>query len=149
MWDTAGQECFAPIIRNYYKNIVGLFFVIDLTCEKSIESIDYWLEEFDKNRIQTCETVIIAIGNKLDLERVISYDKISQIFKKKNIDYFEVSAKNDINVTETKMFLIKKIFDKFDLNNHPGIYQKNNNKLIVKSRDTCSYIQNDSCCNIS
>jgi small GTP-binding protein len=150
LWDTAGQECFAPIIRNYYKNIVGIFFVIDITCQKSIDKIDYWLEEFDKYRIQTCETIIIAIGNKIDLnDRVISYDKISQIFKKKNIDYFEVSAKNNINVTAAKMFLIDQIFDKFDLNDHPGIYQKNNNKLIVKSRDTCSYVKNDSCCCIS
>ena len=24
-WDTAGDKCFAPIIKNYYKNIVGLY----------------------------------------------------------------------------------------------------------------------------
>jgi small GTP-binding protein len=146
LWDTAGQECFAPIIRNYYKNIVGIFFVIDLTCEKSVENIDYWLNEFDKNRIPTCETVIIALGNKIDLEnRVISYDEISQIFKEKNIDYFEISAKKNTNVEEFKMFFINKIMDKFDLDNHPGIYQKNNNKLIVRK---CSDTRDEGCCTI-
>ena len=42
LWDTAGQECFAPIVRNYYKKIAGIFFVIDLTSERSIKNIDYW-----------------------------------------------------------------------------------------------------------
>ena len=58
IWDTAGQECFAPIVRSYYKNIVGIFFMIDLTSKKSIKNIDFWLDEFNSNRLLDCKTII-------------------------------------------------------------------------------------------
>ena len=91
LWDTAGQECFAPIVRNYYKNIVGIFFVIDLTSNNSIKNIDFWFNEFYSYRAQDCETIIIALGNKTDRnDRVISYEKISQIFNLKNLNLVHV-----------------------------------------------------------
>jgi len=158
MWDTAGQECFAPIVRNYYKKILGIFFVIDLTSDLSIKNIDYWLNEFEENRVRDCETIIIAFGNKIDCEnRVISYEKISGIFEKKGIDYFEISAKNNENVQSSLLFFLDKVFTTFDINDHPGIYLRNlMNDINVKSnkkysRNSCSYLVDDQkpCCNIS
>ena len=40
LWDTAGDRCFAPIMKTYYKNVVGIFLVIDLTTRKSITTLD-------------------------------------------------------------------------------------------------------------
>tara|TARA_X000000368_G_C23015450_1_gene705499 strand:- start:570 stop:1208 length:639 start_codon:yes stop_codon:yes gene_type:complete len=153
LWDTAGQECFAPIVRNYYKNIVGIFFVIDLTSNNSIKNIDFWLNEFYSYRAEDCETIIIALGNKIDCnDRIISYDEISQIFKNKNIDYFEISAKKNENIKESVDFFLNKVMNTFDIDNHKGIYLRNlSNKMIVKNRESCSYLCNDeqNCCFIS
>jgi len=154
LWDTAGQECYAPIVRNYYKNILGLFFVIDLTSEESVKSIDFWLNEYNSYRAQNCESIIIAFGNKIDCkERVISYDEISKIFKEKKIDYFEISAKNNENISESIDFFLNKVFNNVDFDNHKGIYKRNYNKnnILIKKRDTCSYLyeENTSCCYIS
>ena len=153
LWDTAGQECFAPIVRSYYKNIVGIFFMIDLTSQKSIKNIDFWLDEFETNRMHDCKTIILALGNKIDCdERLISYEDISEIFKNKNIDYMEISAKNKNNVEESKLFLINKILNTFDIDNHPGIRTRDLSKsLIIKKRDSCSYLydENPNCCLIS
>ena len=153
LWDTAGQECFAPIVRSYYKNIVGIFFMIDLTSQKSIKNIDFWLEEFNLNRILDCETIILALGNKIDCnDRVISHKEISDIFKKKNIDYMEISAKNKNNVENAKLFLIHKILNTFDIDNHPGIRKRDLSKsIIIKRRDSCSYLYDESpnCCTIN
>lgn len=153
LWDTAGQECFAPIVRNYYKKIAGIFFVIDLTSERSIKNIDYWLQEYEKNRYEDCETIILALGNKIDCEkRIISYKDISNIFKKKNIDYFEISAKKSENIKYVQYFMVDKILKNFDINNHPGIIQRKlPNDIRIKNRDSCSYLIEDqkSCCNIS
>jgi small GTP-binding protein len=152
LWDTAGQECFAPIVRNYYKNIVGIFFVIDLTSNKSIGRIDFWLNEYNTHRAQDCESIIIAFGNKTDKDRVISYEEISKIFKNKNIDYFEISAKKNENIKESVDFFLNKVMNTFDINNHKGIFLRNLSKeLSIKKRDSCSYLYNEdpSCCSIS
>ena len=153
LWDTAGQECFAPIVRSYYKNIVGIFFIIDLTSQNSIKNIDFWLDEFNSNRVPDCETIVLALGNKIDCDdRIISYEDISDIFKKKNIDYMEISAKNKDNVEKSKLFLINKILNTFDIDNHPGIRTRDLSKsIIVKSRNTCNYLNNENptCCPVS
>tara|TARA_Y100000389_G_scaffold172951_1_gene181787 strand:+ start:1582 stop:2223 length:642 start_codon:yes stop_codon:yes gene_type:complete len=154
LWDTAGQECFAPVVRSYYKNILGIFFVIDLTSQRSINNIDFWLEEFNNHRSQNCETIIIALGNKIDRkDRIISYEKIKSIFDKKNIDYFEISAKNNENVMESRDFFLNKVFKTIDINNHKGIHFRNLEKdmISVKHRDSCAYLCEDqqSCCVIN
>ncbi len=157
LWDTAGQECFAPIVKSYYRNIVGIFFVIDLTSEKSVKNIDYWLKQFYENSSEDCDTVILALGNKIDLDkRVISYEKISEIFKKRDIDYMEISAMKNENVKEAREHIIKKILSTFDIDNHPGIKLQNLKKkleqdLNVKNRNTCSYFESDNihCCPVS
>ena len=151
-WDTAGQECFAPIVKHYYKNIAGVFFVIDLTSEYSIKKIDFWLKEYENNRNPECESIIIALGNKIDCkERVISFKDISEIFKKKNIEYREISAKNNENIQETVDFFLEKCFDELNIDDHPGIHFRNRERKLVlhkKERDSCSYANVD-CCNIS
>ncbi len=154
LWDTAGQECFAPVVRSYYKNILGIFFVIDLTSQRSINNIDFWLEEFNNHRSQNCETIIIALGNKIDRkDRIISYEKIKSIFDKKNIDYFEISAKNNENLVESRDFFLNKVFKTIDINNHKGIHFRNleKNMITIKNRDSCAYLCEDqqSCCVIN
>ena len=157
LWDTAGQECFAPLVRNYYKNIVGIFLVIDLTSNQSIEHIDFWLNEYNTHRAQDCESIIIAFGNKTDKDRVISYEEISKIFKNKNIDYFEISAKKNENIKESIDFFFFLFMNTFDIDNHKGIYLRNLNdngslnRLSLKKRDSCSYLceDNPGCCSIS
>ena len=155
VWDTAGQECFAPIVRSYYKNILGIFFVIDLTSQRSINNIDFWLDEYNANRSENCETIIIALGNKRDdkQNRIISYEKIKNIFDKKNIDYFEISAKNNENIVESLDFFLKRVFSTIDINNHKGIHFRNLEKcmITVKQRDSCAYLCEDqkNCCVIN
>ena len=155
LWDTAGQECFAPIVRSYYKNILGIFFVIDVTSRLSVNNIDFWLKEYKSHRTPNSKTVIIALGNKIDKkERIISYEKISHIFKQKGIDYFEISAKENKNIKSSLNFFLNKVFETIDINNHPGIHYRNLEQIMkvnVKNRDSCSYLcdEQPNCCSIS
>ena len=41
-WDTAGDKCYAPILKTYYKNIIGLYLVIDLTSKKCMKTLDFF-----------------------------------------------------------------------------------------------------------
>lgn len=152
-WDTAGQECFAPIVRSYYKNIAGVFYVIDLTCQKSIKKIDYWLKQF--NTHQNCPAKMIVIGNKCNSrERIISKEEMIEKFREKNLLYFETSARENINTKLPLFKMIDFIIDNYNVDNHPGISRGiiMDNKLRVKKKHSCSYIENDqenSCCSIS
>jgi small GTP-binding protein len=147
-WDTAGQETFAPIIKSYYKNIAGLILVIDLSDEKGLQKIDYWLNEYNKNRIETCETKIIILGNKSDLSRKISKKKINMEMQKRDLKYCEVSAKNGKNIHESIMGLFKSIIREFDRDTHPGISNLKKKYNASKKKRICAAEQKI-CCNIS
>ena len=142
-WDTAGQQIFAPIIKHYYKNIAGMFYVIDLTCRTSIRKIDYWLNEYRQNKSDDSSAYIVVVGNKCESnERIISKAEITEIFKDKNIFYIETSALDNINIDKAKDAMIKGIVNNLDLNSHLGIINKNVVELSNKSKSATERI----CC---
>ena len=94
--DTAGQERFRTITSTYYKHADGIM----LTQRNTYENINYWVEEINKK----CKSdiPIIVLGNKIDLNnRIKSREEFEEEMKKYNYDYYEVSAKLNINIKET------------------------------------------------
>jgi len=144
-WDTAGQETFAPIIKSYYKNIAGIFYVIDLSDRRSIRKFDYWLNEYNKNK--TCDVKMLVVGNKIDKNRVVSKEEINNLIRERRLDYIEVSVKTGENVTLSLNMLLKNILTNFDKEEHPGIYnlkEQNAVALLLKEERNCQ----DTCCTI-
>ena len=75
IWDTAGQEKFRNIAKQYYKGANGVLLIYDVTNKKSFERIAYWMNELKDNN-QINEIDICLVGNKIDLEgRVISREE--------------------------------------------------------------------------
>lgn len=148
-WDTAGQETFAPIIKSYYKNIAGLILVIDLSDLNGLRKIDYWLSEYNKNKIEDCETKIIVLGNKSDLSRKISENRVNIEMQKRNLNYYEVSAKTGKNVHKSIMELFKSIIRDYDRETHPGIsnLKKRHIKNSINSKGLYMNEQKE-CCTI-
>ena len=92
--DTSGEERFRSISKNYYKNVDGIIFVFDVTNQSSFnEGIKYWLKECNEE-IGKYEKILV--GNKIDLNSVISKETIEKHFP--TIQYFETSAKEGTNV---------------------------------------------------
>ena len=101
IWDTAGQEKFQNIAKQYYKGANGVLLIYDIGSRKSFERIDFWLKELkENNRID--ELFICLVGNKIDLEdkRVITTEEGEKYAKDNNILFFEVSAKTGKGVVE-------------------------------------------------
>ena len=101
IWDTAGQEKFQNIAKQYYKGANGVLLIYDISNRKSFERIDFWLKELkENNRID--ELFLYLVGNKIDMEdkRVISFQEGEKYAKNNNINFFEVSAKSGKGVTE-------------------------------------------------
>src|SRR5690554_5744546 len=73
--DTAGQERFRAVTRQYYRGAAGILLVYDVTSRKSFNSLVEWLE--DIRRHAGANATIMLVGNKRDLgdERTVRYDE--------------------------------------------------------------------------
>ena len=47
LWDTAGQEQYANLIRSYFTNCTVALIVYDITNRSTFNKVDYWLKNFD------------------------------------------------------------------------------------------------------
>ena len=102
-WDTEGFAKYNSIWASYCRNSDCCVLVFDLTDPKSFESIEIWRNEFLKalNPKDPDTFPFVLIGNKCDivLERRVQQKKIDEYCAtKRNMPYFEVSAKNNKNI---------------------------------------------------
>ena len=144
-WDTAGDKCYAPILKTYYKNIIGLYLVIDLTSKKCMKTLDYWFNEINDNKNKEDSFKIIVIGNKADSKnRFVSKQEILNKLKHRHVEYVEVSALNDDDtVKDINYNMIESIFKYFDVEDHRGIVSKK--KKLIELKET-QYNERSCCC---
>ena len=113
IWDTAGEERFRNIAKNYYQSSDGFLVVYDITNNESFETLDYWIEEIKSNSQELSK--MILVGNKCDKEKVrkVKKDDGKSYAKKKKIKFCEVSAKDGTNVNEVFESLVKDILKSY------------------------------------
>ena len=113
IWDTAGQDRFRSITKNYYKKANGIILIYDVTNKKSYKNISVWInqikEEADPN------VVIYLAGNKIDMEeeRKIKTEEGEKLAEEYNFPFRETSAKEDININETFEDIAERIDEVF------------------------------------
>ena len=97
IWDTAGEERFMSVTRQYYKDSHGAMVVYDLTNEKTFKMMDKWIKELKDNAPKNI--AIMVVGNKSDLfnEKVELGNQLDR-FKNESL-YCEVSATSGTNVS--------------------------------------------------
>ena len=113
IWDTAGQEKFRNIAKQYYKGANGVLLIYDICSRKTFERVEFWLKELkENNRID--ELFICLVGNKSDLEdkREISIEEGEKYAIDNNILFLEVSAKSGKGITDLFKKVIKGALDK-------------------------------------
>ena len=95
IYDTAGQERFQNIIKNYYRGANGILLAYDITKHSSFEKLDFWYKDLKENSDKIEDLFIRLVGNKIDKEesREVSIEEANKYAKDKNLPYFEVSAK--------------------------------------------------------
>ena len=83
--------------ENLYKKCDILFFIFDLSSKKSYESIKKTKNDI-KKYLQK-QQIYVFVGNKCDLiKREVSSLHVNKYCEENLIEYFEVSAKNNINI---------------------------------------------------
>ena len=140
IWDTAGHEKFRTITTSYYKSAHAIIVLYDITDKNSFSHIKNWMIDIDKFAKQGVLKVLV--GNKTDLEdqRKIIKEEGESLAKKYGINFFEVSAKDNINIDQLFLETVKSLLEKNDngLNEENGnSIVLNNNKINLKKKKKC------------
>ena len=135
IWDTAGQERFHSITNNFFHNADGILFVYDITNEKSFEEVKNWIKEAEEvgDYFQR-----LIIGNKCDLEqfRQVSLQELSEYANEEKINFYETSAKDNINLKEVFNKIVELIFENKDDEEILREYCVKKSSLSVASKRT-------------
>lgn len=111
IFDTAGQERFWSMPKNHYKASDGILLIYDVTKKSTFDGIREWIERIKEKAPLNIQ--IVLIGNKIDDidNRVVSTEEGSQLAKEHAIEFFEVSAKDNINIREAVMRLVNLVMN--------------------------------------
>ena len=109
IWDTAGQERYRTVTKSFYKQALGAILVFDLTSKESFKGLEEWCKLLDENA--PLDISVIVVGNKVDLikDRVVSNHEIREYMERKQLKYYETSAKNKKNIDEVFLEIAKSI----------------------------------------
>ncbi|XP_003800817.1 ras-related protein Rab-42 [Otolemur garnettii] len=99
LWDTAGQERFRCITRSFYRNVVGVLLVFDVTNRKSFEHIQDWHQEVTATQGPD-KAIFLLVGHKSDLQstRCVSAQEAEELATSLGMAFMETSAKSNLNV---------------------------------------------------
>jgi len=131
IWDTAGQERFRTITTSYFRGAQGILLVYDVTDRRSFESIRNWISQIQQHADVHVNKILI--GNKCDMlsDKVVSTEEGQQLAKEFNIDFWEASAKNDINVEQSFISMARAVKDRLVADGSGGPTANKNMKLGV------------------
>ena len=139
IWNTAGEERFRNIAKNYFNSSDGFLIVYDITDKNALEKLKFWYEQIQLNAPKNIKYVLV--GNKCDLEeqREVSKDEGINYSKEFKCKFYETSAKEGINVNEIFQCLINDIYK--DAKNN-----ENRNKIASQVLKKQKTLKKKSCC---
>merc|ERR1712159_497468 len=106
VWDTAGQEKFGGLRDGYYIQGQCAIIMFDVTSRVTYKNVPNW----HRDLIIVCEGIpIVLVGNKVDVkERKVKVKQIN-FHRKKNLNYYDISAKSNFNYEKPFLSLAKKL----------------------------------------
>eukprot|EP01123_Difflugia_compressa_P015014 TRINITY_DN822_c0_g1_i2.p1 TRINITY_DN822_c0_g1~~TRINITY_DN822_c0_g1_i2.p1 ORF type:complete len:219 (-),score=39.53 TRINITY_DN822_c0_g1_i2:201-857(-) len=106
VWDTAGQEKFGGLRDGYY--IAGQCGIImfDVTNRMTYKNVPNWHRDI----VRVCENIPIVIcGNKVDIKDRKVKAKGITFHRKKNLQYYDISARSNYNFEKPFLYLARKL----------------------------------------
>eukprot|EP00218_Dolichomastix_sp_CCMP3274_P001609 CAMPEP_0170162410 /NCGR_PEP_ID=MMETSP0033_2-20121228/77083_1 /TAXON_ID=195969 /ORGANISM="Dolichomastix tenuilepis, Strain CCMP3274" /LENGTH=221 /DNA_ID=CAMNT_0010400035 /DNA_START=500 /DNA_END=1165 /DNA_ORIENTATION=- len=105
-WDTAGQEKFGLLRDGYYIHGQCAIIMFDVTARLSYRNVPTWYRDL----CRVCENIpIVLCGNKVDIKNRQVKAKNIEFHRKKNIQYYEISAKSNYNYEKPFLYLARKL----------------------------------------
>ncbi len=135
IWDTAGQEVYRAMARNFYLNSSIGILVYDIRRRESFESIkDYWYEQLKQSGE---ENIVIGIaGNKCDLfqEEQVTEEEVKKYAKSIGAIFHLTSCKETIGIDELFEECGKKYLEVNNLIGKEGNNEKKEKMVLDKKK---------------
>ncbi|KAL2243434.1 UNVERIFIED_CONTAM: GTP-binding nuclear protein Ran2 [Sesamum indicum] len=111
-WDTAGQEKFGGLRDGYYIHGNCAIIMFDVTARLTYKNVPTW----HRDLCRVCENIpIVLCGNKIDVKNRQVKAKQITFHRKKNLQYYEISAKSNYNFEKPFLYLARKLAGAPDL----------------------------------
>ena len=110
IWDTAGQDRFRALTKNYYKGANGIILIYDISATQTFENVKIWINQIKEEA--NPNVIIYLVGNKIDLppeSRTITEEEGKKMANEYKLLFKEASAKLGTNVNEIFQELVEKI----------------------------------------
>ncbi|TQB76086.1 GTP-binding nuclear protein gsp1/Ran [Monascus purpureus] len=106
VWDTAGQEKFGGLRDGYYINGQCGIIMFDVTSRITYKNVPNW----HRDLVRVCESIpIVLCGNKVDVKERKVKAKAITFHRKKNLQYYDISAKSNYNFEKPFLWLARKL----------------------------------------
>jgi len=149
IWDTAGQERYRTITTAYYRGAMGFILMYDITNEESFNAVQDWVLQIKTHSWENIQVVLV--GNKCDMadERVVQTEEGERLASSLGLEFFETSAKENINVKAVFERLVDIILEKMSdapddpsgtgqgnsgYGSQPGAYNKQTTRLAANEQ---------------
>ena len=141
LFDTAGQERYRALAKNYFTSTDIVMLIYDITEKKTFDDIEKWLDDI-KDKLSDWKTghyTIILLGNKLDLadgengKREVKEEDAENFCDENSINWGGECSCKDFSQEQLKELLLnsfKKYVEKFGVKEAPNSFQK----LSVKQK---------------
>ena len=98
LWDTAGQDRFRAITKNYYKGSHGIILIYDVTSLKTFENVKSWVSQIHEEISD--KVVIYLVANKIDMDdlRKVTKEEGKKLAEELDVPFVETSAKTGENI---------------------------------------------------
>ncbi|XDA84432.1 hypothetical protein R6Z07M_014241 [Ovis aries] len=106
VWDTAGQEKFGGLRDGYYIEAQCAIIMFDVTSRVTYKNVPNW----HRDLVRVCENIpIVLCGNKVDIKDRKVKAKSIVFHRKKNLQYYDISAKSNYNFEKPFLWLARKL----------------------------------------
>ncbi|XP_043362813.1 ras-related protein Rab-3D isoform X1 [Dermochelys coriacea] len=135
IWDTAGQERYRTITTAYYRGAMGFLLMYDIANQDSFNAVQDWATQIKTYSWDNAQ--VILVGNKCDLEddRVVATEDGKRLADELGFEFFEASAKDNINVKQVFERLVDIICEKMNesLDTNPTLVSNSKNGALAET----------------
>jgi len=113
IWDTAGQERYRAVVPSFMKGADAILVIYAVNNPQSFENVVDWTKQIKNNTAE--DTCVILVGSKCDVEdRCVEYSEGEALAKELGVEFFETSAKENINIDQVFMTAANKVKEKLE-----------------------------------
>jgi len=120
IWDTAGQEKFGGLRDGYYIGGQAAIIMFDVTSRVTYQNVPVWYKDLTRvcgemevkdpqgNTIRQPIPIVLC-GNKVDCKDRRVRPKEITFHRRKNLQYYDLSAKSNYNFEKPFLYIIRKL----------------------------------------